>query len=99
MTKSRAAAVDDEASRSRQRILSATVALMAEIGIDRVRTRTIAERADVNPALVHYHFGSVSALVLEAAEDALRRELGPSIDVLQSGKTLKASLRAILGWI
>ena len=99
MTKSRAAAGHDEASRTRQRILRATVALMAEIGIDRVRTRTIAERAGVNPALVHYHFGSVSALVLEAAEDALRRELGPSIDVLRSGATMKASLRAILAWI
>ena len=99
MTKSRAVAVGDEASRTRQRILRATVALMAEIGIDRVRTRTIAERAGVNPALVHYHFGSVPALVLEAAEDALRRELGPSIDVLRSGATMKASLRAILAWI
>jgi len=67
---------------------AATIALMAEIGIDRVRTRTIAERAGVNPALVHYHFGSVTALVLEAAEDALRRELGPSIDVLRSGATM-----------
>lgn len=99
MPKSRVTASRDEASRTRQLILQATIALMAEIGIDRVRTRTIAERAGVNPALVHYHFGSVSALVLEAAEDALQRELGPSIDVLRSGATMKASLRAILAWI
>ena len=100
MTKSRARSRSaDGASRTRQRILRATVALMAEIGIDRVRTRTIAERAGVNPALIHYHFGSVSALVLEAAEDALRRELGPSIDVLRSGTTMKASLHAVLTWI
>src|SRR5215831_1543452 len=99
MPKSRGVASHDEAFRTRQLILRATVALMAEIGIDRVRTRTIAERAGVNPALVHYHFGSVSALVLEAAEDALQRELGPSIDVLRSGATMKASLRAILAWI
>src|SRR4029078_12115625 len=97
MTKSRrTVAGHDEASRTRHRILRATVALMAEIGIDRVRTRTIAERAGVNPALVHYHFGSVSALVLAAAEDALRRELGPSIDALRSGATMRASLRAVL---
>jgi len=99
MTKSRTVAGDDEASRTRQRILRATVALMAEIGIDRVRTRSIAERAGVNPALVHYHFGSVSALVLAAAADALRRELGPSIDALWTGATMKASLRAVLAWI
>src|SRR4029078_6563685 len=98
MTKSRVVAID-EASRTRQRILRATVALMAEIGIDRVRTRTIAERAALTPALVPSPFGSVSALVLEAAEDALRRELGPSIDVLRSGATMQASLRAVLAWL
>ena len=99
MTKSRPRETSDEASRTRQRILRATVDLMAEIGIDRVRTRAIAERAGVNLALVHYHFGSISALVLEAAEDALRRELGPSIEALRSGATMQASLRAILAWI
>lgn len=84
---------------TRDRILVATVELMAEIGIDRVRTRSIAERARVNPALVHYHFGSVSALVLEAAQDALLRTLGPSLDALQSGRTIGESVRAILDWI
>jgi AcrR family transcriptional regulator len=84
---------------TRERLLHATVALMAEIGIDRVRTRSIAERAGVNPALVHYHFGSVSALVLEAAQDALLRTLGPSLAALQSGTTIQASIRAILRWL
>jgi AcrR family transcriptional regulator len=100
MTNSATAPVRGGASsRTRQRILRATVELMAEIGIDRVRTRTIAERAGVNPALVHYHFGSIPALVMEAAEDALRRELGPSVDVFRSGATMEDSIRAILEWI
>jgi AcrR family transcriptional regulator len=84
---------------TRQRLLHATVELMAEIGIDRVRTRSIAERAGVNPALVHYHFGSVAALVLEAAQDALLRTLGPSLEAFQSGATLGDSIRAVLVWI
>ena len=84
---------------TREQLLHATVALMAELGIDRVRTRSIAERAGVNPALVHYHFGSVSALVLEAAQDALLRTLGPSLEAFQSGATLGDSIRAILRWI
>ncbi len=86
-------------SGTRDRILNATVELMAEIGIDRVRTRSIAERAGVNPALVHYHFGSVSALVVEAAQDALLRTLGPSLDALRSGRTIGESVRAILHWL
>jgi AcrR family transcriptional regulator len=84
---------------TRERILEATVALMAEVGIDRVRTRAVAERAGVNPGLVHYHFGSMSALVLEAAEHALIHELGPSIDALASGSTIQDGIVAILAWI
>jgi AcrR family transcriptional regulator len=84
---------------TRERILEATVALMAEIGIDRIRTRAVAERAGVNPALVHYHFGSMSALVLEAAEYALIHELGPSIDAFASGSTIQDGIASILAWI
>ena len=84
---------------TRERIVQATIELMAEIGIDRVRTRGIAERAGVNQALVHYHFGSVSALVLEAAQHALISELGPSIDALGSGATIHDGVRAMLAWI
>src|SRR6187397_1098725 len=84
---------------TRERIVEATVELMAEIGIDRVRTRAIAERAGVNPALVHYHFGSISALVMEAAEYALLQELGPSVDVFVSAATVQEGITAILEWI
>jgi AcrR family transcriptional regulator len=84
---------------TRERIVGATVELMAEIGIDRVRTRAIAERAGVNPALVHYHFGSIAALVMEAAEYALLQELGPSIDVFVSAATVQEGIAAMLEWI
>lgn len=84
---------------TRERIVEATVELMTEIGIDRVRTRTIAERAGVNPALVHYHFGSIAALVMEAAEYALLQELGPSIDVFVSAATVQEGITAMLEWI
>jgi TetR/AcrR family transcriptional regulator, regulator of biofilm formation and stress response len=84
---------------TRERIVKATVELMAEIGIDRVRTRAIAQRAGVNPALVHYHFGSIAALVMEAAEYALLQELGPSIDVFVSAATVPEGLTAMLEWI
>ena len=88
-----------EGESTRDRILRATVDLMAEVGIDRIRTRAIAERADVNPALIHYHFGSIAALSMEAAQHALIEELGPSIDVLESAVTIDEGLRAMLEWI
>jgi AcrR family transcriptional regulator len=99
MTNTRDIVRDSSSGRTRERLLHATVELMAEIGIDRVRTRSIAERAGVNPALVHYHFGSVSALVMEAAQDALLRTLGPSLEAFQSGITIRDSIRAILEWV
>ncbi|HEU5465955.1 MAG TPA: TetR/AcrR family transcriptional regulator, partial [Gemmatimonadales bacterium] len=99
MTKRPKPAPDDGLRRTRERLLHATVELMAEIGVDRVRTRSIAERAGVNPALVHYHFGTVSALVMEAAQDALLRTLGPSLEALQSGTTIRDSMRGILRWL
>jgi AcrR family transcriptional regulator len=99
MTKQRERVPDAKLRRTRERLLRATVELMAEIGIDRVRTRSIAERAGVNPALVHYHFGSVSALVMEAAQDALLRTLGPALEAFQSGATIRGSIQAILRWV
>lgn len=99
MTKPRTILRDASSQHTRNKLLHATVELMAELGVDRVRTRSIAERAGVNPALVHYHFGSVSALVMEAAQDALLRTLGPAIEAFQSGGTIRESIRAILRWI
>jgi AcrR family transcriptional regulator len=99
MTNIRGAGTRRKGAGTREQLLHATVALMAEQGIDRVRTRSIAGRAGVNPALVHYHFGSVSALVLAAAQDALLRTLGPSLEAFQFGATLGDSIRAILRWV
>lgn len=99
MTNSRPGIPKAGSPRTRERLLHATVELMAEIGIDRVRTRSIARRAGVNPALVHYHFGTVSALVMEAAQDALLRTLGPSLEAFRSGATIRDSIRAILRWV
>lgn len=86
-------------SSTRARILDAAVEVMGEVGIDRVRGRAVADRAEVNPALVHYYFGSMAALVVEAAQHALLNELGPSIDVFVSGATVQEGVVAILDWI
>lgn len=55
---------DDQTTRAR--ILHGAVVEIAEAGWGGARTRSIAERAGVNSALVHYHFGSVEDLLVEA---------------------------------
>ncbi|GAA2353316.1 TetR/AcrR family transcriptional regulator [Nonomuraea africana] len=51
---------------TRQRLLQAAVPLVGEVGWGAVTTRLVAERAGVNPALVHYHFASVTDLLIAA---------------------------------
>lgn len=54
-------------SSTRSRILRAAIEEIAETGIGGARTRSIAERAGVNSALVHYHFRTMEDLIAEAA--------------------------------
>jgi AcrR family transcriptional regulator len=51
---------------TRERLLGATIELLAGPGMAAVSARGIAARAEVNQGLVFYHFGSVAALVAEA---------------------------------
>lgn len=60
---------------TRTRLLDAAASLVAERGWSAVTTRAIAERAGVNHALVHYHFGSVAALLREAVLARIEPEL------------------------
>ncbi|WP_327584248.1 TetR/AcrR family transcriptional regulator [Nonomuraea sp. NBC_00507] len=51
---------------TRQRLLDAAVALVPELGWGGVTTRLVAERAGVAPGVVHYHFASVTDLLVAA---------------------------------
>ena len=51
---------------TRDRLIEATLVEIVERGWGGVRSRSVAERAGVNNALVHYHFGSMDRLRLEA---------------------------------
>ncbi|MGP3928869.1 TetR/AcrR family transcriptional regulator [Nonomuraea sp. KM88] len=51
---------------TRQRLLDAAVSLVPEVGWGGVTTRLVAERAGVAPGVVHYHFASVTDLLVEA---------------------------------
>jgi AcrR family transcriptional regulator len=62
----------NEAS-TRDKLIEAALLEIVERGWGGVRTRSVAARAGVNSALVHYHFGSVGNLRLEAAASAFSR--------------------------
>ena len=50
---------------TREKLIVAAAGNLAEDGVAGISTRRIAARAGVNPALVHYHFGSIEELMLE----------------------------------
>jgi AcrR family transcriptional regulator len=56
------------AAETRRRILDAAVRRIAREGIDEVRIARIATDAGVSPSLVHYHFESRDALLVEALQ-------------------------------
>ncbi|MGY4712092.1 TetR/AcrR family transcriptional regulator [Mycolicibacterium sp. CBM1] len=56
----------------RQRLLAAAAVLIGERGWTAVSTRTLAQRANVTPSVVHYHYPSVQALLREAAVTGMR---------------------------
>lgn len=70
------------ATDARQRILDAADHLFGEVGFDAATTRQIAERSEVNKALIHYHFGNKDDLFntlieryYERLETTVRRAL------------------------
>ncbi|GGN86876.1 TetR/AcrR family transcriptional regulator [Nocardia rhizosphaerihabitans] len=58
---------------TRERLLTAAESLLLETGYERVSIRAVCAAAEVNPAAVHYHFGSKEALVAAL----LQSRLGP----------------------
>lgn len=69
---------------TKDRILVSAREGFASGGFSETSVKTIAQRAGVNPALVHYHFGSKEALYRETVRDGvaeLTREVSSRIDV------------------
>jgi len=60
---------------TREKIISAAGSILAEEGSGAISTRHVADRAGVNQALVHYHFGSVENLMLEVLRGTTARAM------------------------
>lgn len=92
-------ATTDSATRGEQtraRLFDAAVQLIAEEGWGAVTTRKIADRAGVRPGVVHYHFATVTDLLVDAALDATRRELGRGLDLLREAGDVSTGLQHVL---
>ncbi|SFH59759.1 DNA-binding transcriptional regulator, AcrR family [Amycolatopsis regifaucium] len=83
----------------RRRLLEAAVALVPERGWSAVSTRILAERAGVTPSVVHYHFPSLQALLIEAVLGAMREVAGAFEPVLETAETPEAAVDAVLASI
>ena len=70
--------------RTRQRLLGAARALLAERGEDAVTLREITEAADANVAAVSYHFGSLGALCRATIEEALATLIDETVERLRA---------------
>lgn len=78
---------------TRARILEAAADLIAEGGWSAATTRALAERAGVNPALVHYHFGSIAAVLEAAVAEMTRSALAEPMAALLEAPTLRDGIR------
>lgn len=80
----------------RRRLLDAAVALIPERGWPAVSTRVLAERAGVTPSVVHYHFPSVQALLVDAVLGAMRAVAAEFEPLLESVRTPREGVAALL---
>jgi AcrR family transcriptional regulator len=79
---------------TRQTLIRAAVVVIAEHGWGGLTTRVAATQAGVNPALVHYHFGSVPALARAAAAHAIDVVCVPAIEQLLGADDVLSGLDA-----
>ena len=66
----------DRGAAKKEQIIEAALATLIEVGFSRASTRAIAATGGFNQALIHYHFGSLTALWLAVIDhrSAIRME-------------------------
>jgi AcrR family transcriptional regulator len=83
----------------RQRLLQAAAELIGERGWTAVSTRMLAERAGVAPGVVHYHFSSMQALLVDAAVGAARALAAQMRPVLAAAGSAEEGLGVLFGML
>lgn len=86
--------------RTRDRLLSAVVEVLAQRGQEGVTLREVTDRAEANVAAVSYHFGSLKTLCDTAIEDALEQYLDAqmaAVDALDADSDIEELAAAFAG--
>jgi AcrR family transcriptional regulator len=95
-------AMIERGEETRGLLTGAAIEVIARDGWGGMTTRRVARRAGVNPALVHYHFGSVAALGRQAALHAAAAVFEPVasmlLDVGDVLRGINSALRATAAW-
>ncbi len=81
---------------TRQRLLDAAVQLITEVGWGSVTTRKIAERAGVPFGVIHYHFPSVTDLLIDASLQFSRAALKGPLEELTSAPDVASGVASVL---
>ena len=90
---------DQRGDRTRELILQSAADLVIENGWQQVTSRQIATRAGVNQALVHYHFGSMDALLRQAVIGRLEQEMAEPMARILASASPGEGLRQMSDWL
>jgi len=82
------AARGGQSPQTRAALVAAAIAALRDVGFAGASAREIARRAACNPALVFYHFGSVTDLLLAALDDVSDRRLAAYRGLLDGPRSL-----------
>lgn len=80
----------------RAQISGAMLEVMAEHGYGKASMPKIADAADVTQGLIHYHFDSKQAILLDVLETIVAQQMAALEDVLESGASPTEALRAVV---
>jgi AcrR family transcriptional regulator len=87
---------EEERLKTRAAILDATEELMREEGYAAVTSRRVGEKAGLKSQLVHYHFGSMDELFLEAFKRNEKKHFSRHLKLLKSKRPIKDLLELSL---
>jgi AcrR family transcriptional regulator len=78
----------ERSAETRSALIAGAIEALREVGYAGASAREIAGRADCNQALVFYHYGSVTELLLAALDDVSARRLSTYREIVDQATTL-----------